>query len=224
MTSSELKRKTALWCVVSFLFIVLLLFLPAGTLIYWQAWVYIAILFVPMIFAIGYMLKYQPELLERRLKLKEKDKVQARLVKFGFLFFGLYFIIPGLDKRYQWSAVPFVVVVLAEVLVFAGYIACLWVFKKNPYASRIIEVVPDQEVITSGPYALVRHPMYLAALIMYLFTPLALGSYWALLITPLLLAFLAVRIHNEEKLLLRELKGYPEYTQKTRFRLIPGIW
>ena len=200
------------------------LFLPAGRVFYWQAWVYMAILFVPMIFALRFMLKYEPELLERRMKMKEKVPLQARLIKLSYLYFGLVFIIPGLDQRYQWSAVPPAVVVLAEVMVFAGYMLCLLVFKENPYASRIIEVAPDQEVVTTGLYALVRHPMYLAALLMYLFTPLALGSYWALLVIPLLVVFLVVRMLNEEKLLLRELKGYPEYTQKTRYRLIPGIW
>lgn len=224
MNPSELKRKAMGWYVVAVLIMGVVLFLPAGTLFYWQAWVYMAILFVPMIFALEYMLKYEPELLERRMRMKEKVTLQARLIKLSYLYVGLVFIIPGLDKRYQWSAVPLAVVVLAEVMVFAGYILCLWVFKENPYASRVIEVEPGQEVVTTGLYTRVRHPMYLAALLMYLFTPLALGSYWALLATPLLVVFLAVRIINEEKLLLRELKGYPEYTQKTRYRLIPGIW
>ncbi len=200
------------------------LFLPAGTLVYWQGWVYLAILFAPMIFAMRYLFKYEPELLERRMRLKEKEPKQAKLMKFSTLFFLFFFIISALDRRYQWSAVPLIVVVAAEIMVLAGYLLCLLVFKKNPYASRIIEVVPDQEVVTTGLYARVRHPMYLGVLLLYFFTPLALGSAWAMLLTPLLLVFLVVRILGEEELLMRKLKGYPEYTQKTRYRLIPGVW
>ncbi|UCB56871.1 MAG: isoprenylcysteine carboxylmethyltransferase family protein [Candidatus Omnitrophota bacterium] len=224
MNPSELKKKTLIWTVVSFLMMGLLLFLPAGTVFYWQAWVYMAILFVPMLFAIGYLLKYDPVLLERRLRLKEKLVLQDRLIKWAYLIFGLFLVIPGLDQRYHWSKVAPAVVVPAEILVLAGYILCLWVFKENPYASRIVEVMPEQKVVTTGLYALVRHPMYLGALVMYVFTPLALGSYWALLLIPFLTIFLVLRILDEEKLLLRQLRGYWEYTQKTRYRLIPGIW
>jgi len=130
----------------------------------------------------------------------------------------------GLDHRYHWSNVPAYIVIVANDIVLSGYIFVLFVFLVNSYASRIIEVEKGQKVITTGPYAIVRHPMYLGVLIMYLFTPLALGSYRAIIIFLLLVPLLVTRLLNEEEVLLRELPGYKEYCQKTKYHLIPYIY
>ena len=199
-------------------------FLPAGTLFYWEAWVYMAITFIPMLFVVAYFIKNAPELLERRLKMREKEAAQKLIIKLSSLYFLIAFLLPGFDKRYGWSSVPATVVIIADVIVLLGYAFFALTLKENQYASRIIEVEEQQKVITTGPYALVHHPMYLAVSVMYIFSPLALGSYWAMLPTILLLILLVARIRNEERVLLRELKGYQEYTQQTPYRLIPGIW
>ncbi len=200
------------------------LFVPAGTLAYWQAWVYLAILLIPMAAVMMYLLKHDPALLERRMRLREKEAPQKTIMKFSYLVFVIAFMLPGLDRRLGWSHVPLGVVLAADVLVLLGYGLFVLVLRENSYASRVVEVAQGQKVISSGPYALVRHPMYLAAVTMYGFTPLALGSYWALLPTLLIGGVVVMRILNEEKVLLRDLPGYREYTQKTRYRLIPGVW
>ena len=202
----------------------LFLFLPAGTLRYWQAWMYLGTLFIPMFFVFGYLLKNDPDLLERRMHTKEKETRQNQILKFGYPFFIAAFILPGFDVRYGWSNMPTIISVLADIAVFAGYILFFFVLRENSYASRVIEVEQDQKVISTGPYALVRHPMYLGVLLMYVFSPLALGSWWAILPAASIVFVLVARIRNEEEVLLRELPGYAEYRQKTRFRMIPGIW
>jgi protein-S-isoprenylcysteine O-methyltransferase Ste14 len=137
-------------------------------------------------------------------------------------FIGL--LIPGLDHRYGWSDVPLGTVLAADALVIAGYTLIFLVFRENSFASRVVEVVPGQRVVSTGPYAVVRHPMYLGSSIMWLATPVALGSYWALPFFFFIPAVLVYRILNEEEVLLRELPGYREYMQNVRYRLIPGIW
>ena len=202
----------------------LMLFLPAGTLYYWQEWIYCGVLFIPLSFVVFYFFKYDPELLERRMKMREKEEKQKTIQIVGIIIFFIGFLIPGLDYRYHWSNVPFLLVFAANAIVLAGYIFVFFVLRENSYASRIIEVEKGQKVITTGPYAIVRHPMYLGVLLMYLFTPLALGSYWALIFFLPLFPLLVSRLLNEEEVLLRELPGYKEYCQKTRYHLIPFIW
>ena len=199
-------------------------FLPAGTFAYWEAWTYIAVLFIPMFFVFIYLVKKEPELLARRMKMKEKEAEQKLIIKLSYIPFLVAFLLPGLDKRFGWSNVPVVVVLIADILVLISYGIFFLVIKENPYASRIVEVEPEQTVITSGPYAKVRHPMYSVVLTMYLFSPLALGSYWAIIPIIFIIPLIVARILNEEKVLLRDLDGYEEYMQKTRYRLIPGIW
>jgi protein-S-isoprenylcysteine O-methyltransferase Ste14 len=220
----KLRKKIALLVPAVFLGLGLIFFVTAGTLDYWEAWVYCAVLLVPFVFVLTYLLRKDPELLARRIRLNEKEPAQRRIIRASSLIFFTGFLIPGLDHRYGWSDIPVEAVLAANVLVIVGYALVFLVFKENPFASRVVEVEPDQRVISSGPYALVRHPMYLGTSIMWLATPIALGSYWALPVFLLLPIVLVYRIMNEEEVLLRELPGYREYTHKVRYRLIPGIW
>jgi len=228
-TSSDSDQKSFRRMVITRftgLFIILgsMFFLPAWTFKYWQAWVYMLILVVPMFFIVRYLYKNDPELLKRRLRMKERQKTQRLIQIVMGPFFLLAFIIPGFDYRWHWSTVPLIVVIISEVLVLLSYLFIGLVFKTNSYASRIVEVEKDQKVITTGPYAIVRHPMYLGVLIMYVFSPLALGSYWALIPMSLIVPILFVRIKEEENELLQNLPGYKEYLAKTRYRLLPGVW
>ena len=223
-TLSELKKKVFFRFIMVPIFMGLMLFLPAGSLDYWQAWIYCGVIFIPMFFVVFYLLKKDPALLERRMRMREKEEKQKTIIKFAYIFFFIGFIIPGLDYRYHWSNVPVLLVIAANAMVLSGYIFVFFVLRENSYASRIIEVEKGQKVITTGLYAIVRHPMYLGVLIMYLFTPLALGSYWALIFFLPLLPLIVLRLLNEEEVLLRELLGYKEYCRKTRYRLFPFIW
>lgn len=202
----------------------LMFFLPAGTIRYWEAWAYMAILVIPMIIFLLYLIKHDPDLLERRMRMKEKETEQKAIIKIGSLIFIIIYLIPGFDQRYSWSSVPVAIIIIADIIVLTGYLLFVRVLIENSYASRIVEVEQQQKVITTGPYKIVRHPMYSAVLLMYSFGPLALGSYWAMIGNVLLILILVARIKNEEKVLSKELEGYQDYLQRTRYRLIPGIW
>ena len=202
----------------------LIVFLPAGTIKFWEVWVYFGILFIPMIFVLTYLLKNDPELLERRMKMKEKEEPQKVFVKLSILVFLIAFIIPGFDHRFEWSEVPFIVIIIADLFIFIGYLLFFLVLKENTYASRIIQVEKDQRVISTGLYAIVRHPMYVAVIMMYVLSPLALGSYWAVVAILPLPVLIIFRIKSEEKILIDKLPGYREYTQEVKYRLIPYIW
>jgi protein-S-isoprenylcysteine O-methyltransferase Ste14 len=201
-----------------------ILFIPAGTLDYWEAWVYLAILLLPMFFVFRYLLKHSPQLLERRMQMRERELAQRRIVALSFLYFAVAFTLPGFDRRWGWSDVPIWVVIVADLVVLLGYGFFVLVLRENQYASRTIQVEQSQRVISSGPYALVRHPMYLGVSLMYLASPLALGSYWALLPALLIVPILIARITHEEEVLERELAGYRDYQRATRYRLLPGVW
>ena len=200
------------------------LFWPAGTLNYWQAWTWLAALFIPMGVSLAYLIHRDPALLERRTRTNETRPEQRLIIAASTLYFLVIFLLPGFDKRYGWSQVPVWLVLLADLVVVAGYGLYILVLQTNSYASRVIEVEQGQKVISTGPYALVRHPMYLAMILLMSATPLALGSFWAFLPSLGLIPLLAIRAKDEEKLLMKELTGYREYTQKTRYRLFPGLW
>jgi len=224
ISKSEVTKLVGSRLIISIPVFLLILFLPAGTFAYWEAWIYLAILLIPMSIVMIYFLKKNPEFLARRMKLKEKEGEQKIIVKLALIPFLVAFILPGIDKRLGWSNVPILIIVAAEILVCVGYIFVVLVFKENQFASRVIEVVKGQKVIQSGPYRIVRHPMYLGSILMYVASPLALGSYWAIIPALFIIPILVARILNEESVLTKELEGYSEYKQKTRYRLIPGIW
>lgn len=210
--------------VLGILIIGAILFWPAGTLDYWQAWAWLATLFIPMVISLVYLVKRDPALLERRTRTNETRAKQKWIIAASSIYFLIIFLLPGFDKRYGWSNMPFWLPLAADLLVLAAYILYIVVLRANSYASRVIEVEQNQQTITTGPYALVRHPMYLAMILMMVATPLALGSYWAFIPSLALIPLLAVRAKNEEELLIQDLPGYREYTQKVRYRLFPGVW
>jgi len=225
----ELSKKDLVKLVVSRYLMALLamgvlFFVPAGTLDYWQAWVYLIILFLPMLFLILYLLKNNPALLARRMKTRETEVQQSLIIKLSFIPFLVAFILPGFDHRLGWSSITPFWVILADALVLAGYGIVIWVFRENQYASRVVEVSDSQSVISSGPYHHVRHPMYVGILLIYILSPLALGSLWAVIPAVFILPVIIFRILNEEKVLARDLSGYTAYMQQTRYRLMPGIW
>ena len=204
--------------------IALLLFVPAGTWHYWHAWLLLALLFIPMIcLGIG-MLFFSPQLLSKRLNNKEKERTQKHVVVFSGLMFLGGFILCGLDHRFAWSQVPFWVVITASMLFLIGYVIYAEVLRENAYLSRTVEVQDNQQLIDTGLYSIVRHPMYTATLFMFLSMPLILGSWWALLLFACYPWLIIKRIQNEEQVLVSGLKGYANYKKQVRWRLIPWVW
>jgi len=201
-----------------------MLFIPAGTLKFWQGWAYLIMFFVPGLLAFVYFYKHDPELVERRLRFKEKVREQKQIMTFVYVIWLIAFLLPGIDHRFGWSRLPLYLMLASQVVVFCGYLLTLWVVKVNRFAARTIQVEPGQKVVSTGPYGIVRHPMYLGVCATLLFTPLALGSYFALPAFVLLIPLVVLRLLNEEKVLRQELPGYSEYCLNTRFRLVPFLW
>ena len=206
------------------LIIGLLVFIPAGTINYFNGWLFMGVLFIPMLLAGIVMMIKNPELLKSRLDAKEKHKEQGLVIKLSGLMFIIGFIVAGLDYRYNWLQLPRVGVYIAVGLFLFGYIMWGIVLKQNTYLSRTIKVTENQKVIDSGLYGIVRHPMYTATVILFLSMPLVLSSivsFFVFLMYPILII---IRIIYEEKFLEKELVGYIEYKKKVKYRLIPFIW
>ncbi len=220
----ELLIRAILLFFAGLLIVCLLLFLPAGSLHYHQAWLLIGILFIPMFVAGLVMMKINPELLAKRLNVKEKETEQREVVLFSGLMFLAAFILAGLSKRFGWLMLPFPVSIIAAAVFLTAYALYAEVLRENAYLSRTIEVQEDQKVIDSGVYGIVRHPMYMATVILFLAMPLVLGSVISFIVMLSYLPIIVKRIRNEEKVLTEGLQGYKEYKEKVRYRLIPFIW
>ncbi len=202
----------------------LLLFLPAGTFHYPQAWLLMGILFVPMIVAGLVMMKKNPELLEKRLNVKEKESEQREVILFSGIMFLAAFILAGVSFRFGWLMLPFPVSIAAAVVFLAAYALYAEVLRENTYLSRTIEVQENQKVIDTGLYGIVRHPMYMVTVFLFLAMPLVLGSVISFLILLCYIPIIVKRIRNEEEVLTEGLQGYGEYKKKVKYRLIPFVW
>jgi protein-S-isoprenylcysteine O-methyltransferase Ste14 len=208
---------------------VAVIFLPAGSWSFWQGWAFLAAYFIPSTLGFIYFFRRDKGLVERRLRTEEKVEEQKHLILAGRLLFLAALVLPGFDYRFGWSRnllgpVPMWLTVVSLAMVACAAIFVLWVFKVNSLAGRAIEVENGQTVVSTGPYAWVRHPMYTGSLVLFMFTPLALGSWVSLPAFALLIPFFALRLLNEEKVLHTELPGYREFCMKTRYHLIPLIW
>jgi protein-S-isoprenylcysteine O-methyltransferase Ste14 len=224
---STLHKKAFIGLLFLFLVMAALLFVPAGTLDYWQAWVFLAIYFASSLAIALYLMKKDPKLLERRMRggpTAEKETSQKIIMFFTSLGFIGLLVLPALDHRYAWSHMTADMALAGDGLVAIGWLAILFVFRENTFTSATIELAPDQKVISTGPYARVRHPMYAGALVMLFGIPIALGSWWGLLIIVAIIPALIWRLLDEENFLARNLPGYAEYQSKVRYRLIPLIW
>ena len=222
-----LNNKALLSVFVMIIAMGLVIFIPAGTLDYWQAWLYLFVFSIVALLTTIDLIKNDPELLQRRMRggpAAEKRTAQQVIMLFTSLAFIGLLVIPGLDRRFGWSEMSPVIVILGEALVVLGFYFIFRVYRENTYTSATIEVAVDQKVIQTGPYAMVRHPMYASALLYLVGTPLALGSYWGLLPFVAVIPFLIWRLIDEEKMLVQELAGYKEYRQRVRYRLVPGLW
>lgn len=202
----------------------LLLFLPAGTLRYWNAWLFSALMFLPMLMVGILLFLKAPELLEKRLNTREQEGTQKAVVALSALIFCLGFVLAGLDFRFGWSHMPTWLVAAAAVLQLVSYGLYAEVMRENAYLSRTVEIQENQKVIDTGLYGVVRHPMYLAVTLLFLTIPLVLGSWPCFVLFLCTPALLVLRIRNEEQVLVRGLPGYTEYQQRVRWRLIPFIW
>ena len=210
--------------ILGFIIIALLLFLPAGTLNYWNAWLFICILFVPM-FIVGIILMIKnSNLLRKRLNAKEKESEQEMLLLLGGVMFICGFIVSGLNYRLNWIILPKRIVFIATLIFISTYILYGEVLRENMYLSRIIEIQEDQKVIDTGLYSIVRHPMYSSTILLFLSIPLILGSLLSFLIFMLYPIIIANRIKNEEQVLEQGLKGYSEYKKKVKYKVVPFIW
>lgn len=201
-----------------------LLFLPAGSLDYGYGWLLLGVLFGPMLVAGFVMLFRSPDFLAKRLDAKEKQAAQKGVLALSGLMFIGGFIVAGLDYRFGWSDMPTAVVVTAVVLFLLAYGLYAEVMRENAYLSRTIQVQEGQKVVDTGMYGLVRHPMYMATLLLFLMIPLILGSWYALILFMAYPAIIIIRLKDEEALLAKELPGYAQYMQKVKYRLIPFVW
>jgi len=211
----------------SFVIFSLCLFLPAWSFDFWQAWLYLFSIFCPALTITFYMLKHNPQLTEHRLKggaTTEQRFLQRVIRLLSPLFWVSSLILSAFDHRLHWSHVPASLAILADIAVILGWLVIFFVFKENNYASATVEIVDLQKVISTGPYAIVRHPMYSGTVLLVLFAPMALGSWWGLAFSVPSSFLIVLRLLDEEKLLLQTLNGYDTYCDKVRYRLVPGVW
>ncbi len=221
---STTVKRAAIRAVAAWIVLPLFFFLTGGSLAWWEAWAYCAILLAPMTVFLAYITRRDPEFIARRMALREKEPAQRRLLAWGYPPLLAALVVPGLDHRLGWSHPHVAVVVAALAVALVGYLSILRVFLENRWAGRTVEIYAGQQVVSTGPYAIVRHPMYAGSTALYLATPVALGSWWGLLPALLYIPIFVVRIRNEEEVLRRELPGYEEYRQKVRYRLVPFVW
>ena len=210
--------------ILGVLIIGLLLFIPANTINYWNGWLFMGLLFIPMFIAGIFMLIKSPDLLRKRLNAKEKENEQKQVILFSGLMFLSGFIIAGLNYRYNWITIPNSVVIISSIMFVLAYILYAEVLRENTYLSRTIEVQENQKVVDTGLYGVVRHPMYAATILLFLSMPLILGSIISFVIFLIYPFLIAKRMKNEEEVLERELNGYSDYKKKVKYKVIPFIW
>jgi protein-S-isoprenylcysteine O-methyltransferase Ste14 len=223
----SLKRRAGLALALLAAVMALLLFVPAWTVYYWQAWVYLVLFFGVSVFTTLSLMRHDPALLERRMRAgptAEKRPAQKLIMLGTSVGFIALLIVPALDRRWGWSAVPPVGVMVGDALVLIGFLLIVRVYRENTFTSATIQIVEHQRVISTGPYAMVRHPMYASALLYLIGTPLALGSYWGLVPIVAMLPLLIWRLLDEERFLAAQLPGYADYETRVRHRLVPFVW
>ena len=220
----KLLLNTAVKFISGLLMVGFLLFLPAGTLKYMNAWLFIALLFIPMMLLGLALFIKSPKLLKKRLNSKEKESTQKGVIALSGIIFIVGFIVAGLDFRFCWSAMPKWVVAVASVLFLVAYGLYAEVMRENAYLSRTVEIQENQKVIDTGLYSVVRHPMYSATILLYLVMPVVLGSWFSLIVFAFYPVIIVVRIRNEEWVLEQGLEGYTEYKTRVKYKIIPFIW
>jgi protein-S-isoprenylcysteine O-methyltransferase Ste14 len=219
--------KAWLWLVAVAVVMGALIFAAAGDLRFWQAWVFLAVFFSASALVTQYLIVNDLALLERRIKggpTEETEPTQRLIMVFMSIGFVALIVVPGLDHRFGWSQAPAIVALLGDALIAVGFFVVFLVFRQNSFASSTIRVAEGQTLVSTGPYAIVRHPMYAGALIYLVGTPLALGSYWGLAVLALMVPILVWRLVDEERVLAQGLPGYSEYKQKVGYRLLPGVF
>jgi protein-S-isoprenylcysteine O-methyltransferase Ste14 len=215
------------WLLVLLVVMGAVLFVSAWTFNYWQAWVFLSVFGLSSLAVTVYLMKNDPKLLERRMHggpTAEKELSQKIIMSAASIGFAAILIVPALDHRWHWSAVPPYAVIAGNILIVLGWTIILFVFRENTFTSATIEVAADQRVVSTGPYAVVRHPMYSGSLLYFLGIPIALGSWWGLLVGILMMPVFVFRLFDEEKLLARNLPGYSEYMDRLKYRLVPFVW
>ena len=210
--------------ILGVLIVGILLFIPANSFNYWNGWLFMSLLFIPMFMAGIVLMIKNPELLKKRLDVKEKESEQKVVILYSSIMFILGFIIAGLNYRYSWTMLPNIVVIISSALFIIAYILYAEVLRENTYLSRVIEVQENQKVIDSGLYGIVRHPMYAITILLFLTMPLVLGSVFSFIIFMIYPFIIIKRIKNEEEVLERNLKGYKEYKMKVKYKIIPFIF
>lgn len=209
---------------LGFVLVCLLIFIPAGTIKYFNGWLFICLLFIPMFIAGIVMMIKAPELLKKRLNAKEKEDEQKQVVKLSGVMFVIGFVLAGLNYRFGWIELPNIVIIISSIIFILSYVMYAEVLRENVYLSRTIQVQKEQKVIDTGLYGIVRHPMYSATIFLFLSMPLILDSIISFIIFLIYPFIIVKRIKNEEEVLEKNLKGYKEYKKKVKYRLIPFIW